>query len=158
MVKLVVLIVIAAGVGLFVIKGPTGKTFLTVDDFRFGLPDSPADMIPQKLQPEEITTLTKVYKWKDKDGVWQFSNSPEDQEGAEVIEIDGSVNTIQAFTPPPASTGIVSSGESNKPASIPGVMTVSPEQAAEMMETVKDLQGTMDQRKADLDAISGIKN
>jgi hypothetical protein len=158
MVKLMVLIVIAVGVGLFLVKGPNGKPFLSVDGFTAELPDSDTDILPEGLKAEEAATITKVYKWKDKDGVWQFSDSPEDKQGAEIIEIDSNVNTIQAFTPSPTSTGIASSEETVKPASIPGVMTVSPEQAAEMMETVKGLQKTMDQRQADLEAISGINN
>ena len=158
MVKLMVLIVVTAGVGVFLIKGTSGKSFLGFDDLADELPDSATESLPKGLKAEEATTMTKIYKWKDKDGIWQFSNFPDDKDGAELIEIDGNVNTIQAYTPPALPTGNVSNEETGKAASIPGVMTVSPEQAAEMMETVKDLQGTMDQRKADLDAISGVNN
>ena len=37
-----------------------------------------------------------------------------------------------------------------------GVMTASPEQVKEMMETVTNLQETVDQRKADMDAMAGL--
>jgi len=43
------------------------------------------------------------------------------------------------------------------PAAIPGVATVSPGQAAELMDTVNNLQETIDQRKADMDALSGMQ-
>jgi len=163
MVKLMVIVVILAGVGLFFLKGPDGKPFLTVDDFAVELPDSPASMLPQQLQPEEPDTVTKIYKWKDEDGVWQFSNSPQDKEGSELIEFSAQTNIIQSYSPPPLTTvpptkREASGGEVSTSDSIPGVMTVSPEQAAEMMKTVKNLQSTVDQRKADLDALSGVND
>jgi hypothetical protein len=43
------------------------------------------------------------------------------------------------------------------PAAIPGVETVSPGQAAELMDTVNNVQETIDQRKADMDALSGMQ-
>lgn len=157
MVKLLVIIVVVAGVALFLVKGHDGKPFLTIDNFAFIL--SPEKILPRQFQSEEPADVTKIYRWKDADGIWQFSNSPDDKEGAELVEIDSRINIIQAYstqaTTPPAAKE-VSAGESGTPTAIPGVMTVSPEQAAEMMETVKNLQATLAQRKADLDAISGM--
>jgi hypothetical protein len=170
-----VIIVILGGAGLFFVKDPNGKPFLTIDDFTKDFTmdlaeDFPVDfanstttLLREKLQPEASGAVTRIYKWKDKDGVWQFSNSPEDKEGSVLIEINGQTNIIQAFIPPPSSDrvnqgGMVWDEQVSESDPIPGVMTVSPEQAAEMMETVKNLQSTMDQRKATLDALSGVND
>ena len=102
------------------------------------------------MQEPATSEQTKVYRWKDADGVWQFSNDPADAASAEEIELDGVINTMEAFTaaPEPAAR---SASEST-----PGVATVLPPQAAEALEAVKNLQQTIDDRKEALDQASGI--
>ena len=102
----------------------------------------------------DVPEVTEVYRWQDENGVWQFSNNPNDAPGAEVMALDGKINIIESAQLPPTA-----SPETRKsiPSSIPGVATVAPEQAAELMDTVTNLQDTIDQRKADMDAISGMK-
>ena len=80
--------------------------------------------------------------------MWQFSDNPNDAPGAEVMELDGKINTIESVAPQPATKA---------PTSIPVVATVSLGQAAELMDTVNNLQETIDQRKADMDALSGMQ-
>ena len=144
MIKLMIFAVILAGAALFFIKGPDGKHLLTVDKLFGDFPGSSADLLPGE---SETPAVTRIYKWKDEDGVWQFSNSPADKEGAEVIELDGQINIVQAFRfPEPVK-------ENKTPTPIPGVMTVSPQEAVNMLDTVNNLQETIDQRKADMDAI-----
>lgn len=146
MIKLMIFVVIFAAAALFFVKGPDGKPLLTADKLFEGIPGSLTDLLPGE---PETPAVTRIYKWKDENGVWQFSNSPADEEGAEVIELDGQINTVQAFRlPDPAR-------EKKTPIAIPGVMTVSPQEAAKMFDTVNDLQQTVDQRKADMDAILG---
>ncbi|MBQ60897.1 MAG: hypothetical protein CMQ19_02365 [Gammaproteobacteria bacterium] len=149
MMKLVILAVFLACAGLFVIKGPDGTPLLTVDKLLEDLPSSPSDLLPKELELPEEPLVTKIYKWKDENGVWQFSNSPVDESGAEVLELDGQINTVQAFVAP------VQEEKKKKPAVIPGVSTVSPQQAGGLMDTVKNLQETIDQRKSDMDNTSG---
>lgn len=86
--------------------------------------------------------------WQDEDGVWQFSDNPNDAPGAEVMELDGKINTIESVAPQPVT---------KSPTAIPGVATVSPGQAAELINTVNNLQETIYQRKADMDALSGMQ-
>ena len=64
-----------------------------------------------------------------------------------MIELDGQINIVQAFRfPEPVK-------ENKTPTPIPGVMTVSPQEAVNMLDTVNNLQETIDQRKADMDAL-----
>lgn len=148
MVKLIILVVILGCVGLFVVKGPDGEPLMTVEKLFEGFPTSLSDLLPADTEAKEAPAITKIYKWKDENGVWQFSNSPVDEEGAEIMELDGQINTVQAFKAPPTTKK-----EKKGPTAIPGVMTVSPQQAGNMMDTVKNLQETIDQRKAEMDAI-----
>ncbi|MDA0790704.1 MAG: hypothetical protein O2780_14750 [Proteobacteria bacterium] len=151
--KLMVVIVILACAGPFFIKGPDGQPLMTLDDLK---PDitSPADLLPDALAPDPAPAEpTRVYKWQDENGVWQFSNNPADARGAEEVALDGHINTMEAFKPPPKQSAVKPSA----PSSIPGVATVSSSQAAELMNTVTNLQETIDARKADLDATTGVK-
>lgn len=144
MLKFMVLLLIAAFVGLFFVNGPDGERVLTLEDFK---PDVPA----MEAEPE-LTTPTKVYKWQDENGVWQFSNQPQDAVLGETVEYDGKINTMPAVE----ATSSGSSASEQPGLAIPsGLTTVSGEQAAEMMETVNNLQQTVDERKAQLDAMSG---
>jgi Domain of unknown function (DUF4124) len=155
MIKLMIFAVILAGAGLFFIKGPDGKPLMTIEKLVEDLPDSPSNFLPGEVEIPATPAVTRVYKWKDKDGVWQFSNSPVDEDGAEIIELDGRINTVQAFKPR-APARVEAAQSSATP--IPGVMTVSPQEAGNMLDTVKNLQKTIDQRKADMDAVSNVGN
>ena len=156
MLKLIILIVIAAGAAPFFINGPNDEPLMTLDDWKIELPTSASDLLPGSEPPTAAPTITEVYKWQDGNGVWQFSNRPGDAEvDAEVVELDGNINTYEAFkAPPPQTTATESKATS---AAIPGVSTISPSQAGELLDTVKNLQGTIDQRKADLDTITGMQ-
>lgn len=148
MLKIMVLLLIAAFAGLFFINGPDGEKVLTLDDFKPELPEVGSQQTP--------STPEKVYKWQDENGVWQFSNQPRDESMGETVEYDGNINTM-----PAVDTSVLArqaSQESSSGASalnIPaGITTVSGSQAQQMMDTVTNLQGTVDDRKAELDQLS----
>ncbi|MEX2327940.1 MAG: DUF4124 domain-containing protein [Pseudomonadales bacterium] len=145
-VKILVLFVILAGIGLFFLKGPNDEPFLTASDF---MPTTDKVEIGQQ-HPETVT----IYKWQDEDGVWHFSNEPVEVDGVETMEVDGDINLIPAVT---AST-LKSKRrlESKAYSTIPdGLTSVAPEKIAEMMETANNLQETIDTRKASVDKAVG---
>jgi hypothetical protein len=132
MIKVMVFIVVLAFAGPFFIKGPDGKPLLTIDEFMSDL--SLENLIPNAVKSAAEPTapaLTKVYRWQDEDGVWQFSDNPNDAPGAEVMQLDGKINTIESVAPKPVT---------KSPTAIPGVATVSPGQAAELMDTLSGIQ------------------
>jgi hypothetical protein len=146
--KLMILVVILACIGPFFIKGPDGEPLMKLADWL------PAD-VPDPPAREVRTT---VYKWQDEHGVWHFSNDPvegagmEGVEDVEVMELDGRINTMEAFRAPVQSPNpadaVAVTATANLP---PGILTVAPDKVAEMMDTVTHLQQTVDQRKADMD-------
>lgn len=99
-VKLLIIIVIVAVGVLFFIDDPDGHPTLTLDGVMEDLQNSTSGFLPDDLQRLRSPAVTKVYKWKDADGIWQFSNTPVDEQGVEVIELDGQINTIPAFNAP----------------------------------------------------------
>lgn len=140
MIKVMFFLLFLAFAGLFFIDGPSGKPVLTIDDFK---PDLSA------VETEQPAAPAKVYKWQDENGVWQFSNQPQDATLGETVEYDGNINTM------PAVEASRSTSAGSKPKlSIPsGLTTVSGDQAEQMMDTVNNLQQTLDERKAELDRL-----
>ena len=154
MYKLLMIIMVAGFVGLFFVNGPGGAPILSFDNMT---PTTPTLDNSQFNASTARSTHTEVYKWQDEEGVWQFSNQPQDMAGAEIVEIDNNINTVAAFKMPQEKTSTQTSGLqlrkgiSNLPA---GMTSVSPENLSEMMETVNSLQGVADQQQEALDAIT----
>ncbi|MBL4681368.1 MAG: hypothetical protein JKY88_11695 [Pseudomonadales bacterium] len=162
--KVMALLLVAAFVGLFFIDGPNGQPIVVIDDFIPEVPQSLDEIIPSSadLQP---TGPTKVYKWKDENGIWQFSNRKEDSVDikgnvVDVMELDGDINIMPAVDILPAK--VRNAERTTKKAdfsSLPtGLTTVAPDKIGEMMDTVNNLQDTVDQRKQDLDKIMDGNN
>lgn len=162
MIKIVIAALIIACIAPFFIKGPSGETIMTLDDWATELPTSMDEIISKAksaanseliaLTPVEspADSPTKVYKWQDENGQWHFSSTAPDLNIAEEMEI-GDVNLMEAYVPVPEPQKTQSSVP-RLPAS--GMMTATPGQVQDMMETVTNLQETIDLRKADMDAIA----
>jgi hypothetical protein len=144
MLKLVVLVVVVACIARFFIKGPDDQPLVSLDDLLPATEDA-APMVP-----------TAVYKWQDEAGSWHFSNRSEDAPpGAEVVAIDGSKNVVDAAPTPARSAGAAKAPADHQCAGAAGLTSVAPEQLNEMMQTINNLQETVDQRKADTDKALG---
>lgn len=144
MAKLMMLILVAAFAGLFFISGPNGEPILQWQDLMPEMPETE----PQVGEP------TKVYKWQDENGVWQFSNQPQDAMQGETLEYDGNINTMPAVAVD--KIGSQPKAKTSPDFAIPaGITTVSGDQAEEMMETINSLSDTMDERQKQLDQLSG---
>ena len=138
--KGMILLLVAGFIGLFLIEGPNGEPIMSLDDFK---PETPEVM-------ELPRTPTKVYKWQDENGAWQFADKPVDVEGTEEMELDGDINIVPGFKAPRKT---VVNEEKTRPNIPSGLTSVSPEKISEMMDTVNNLQETVDQRKADVDKV-----
>ena len=143
-----IVVLLAALVGLFFLNGPNGEPLLTLDDLKPTLPEVESSPVP-----------TKVYKWQDENGVWQFSNQPVDEGQGEVIELDGKINIMPAVDTSILGTSPKVSNSPSLGMSIPpGLTTVSGDKVQEMMDTVNNLQETVDNRKSEIDQITSGKN
>ena len=144
LIKAMIFLLIAAFAGLFFIEGPNGEPFITLED-----------LMPAVPEVETTTIPTTVYKWQDENGVWQFSNQPRDEDLGELVELDGNINTMPAVDTSILKTSPVASGSQAGGMKIPSGMTTVPgDKVEEMMNTVNNLQQTVDDRKAQLDKMS----
>ena len=69
---------VAGFVGLFFVNGPGGAPILSFDNMT---PTTPTLDNSQFNASPARSTHTEVYKWQDEEGVWQFSNQPQDMAG-----------------------------------------------------------------------------
>ena len=108
--KLMVLVVLAALVAPFLIRGPDGQPIRTVDDV---LPD--AKRVERSLEgvvmrvertanglfdgDEEIDSagMTRVVRWQDAQGVWHFAQDAPEGVNAEEIVVDPDTNLVQGM-------------------------------------------------------------
>lgn len=155
MYKIIIVLLLVAFAGLFFIKGPSGEPFLTLEDFKPAATTlaKVSDMLDETKAGAE-GQATQVYKWQDENGLWHFSNRAEDENGAEVIELDGIINTMAP----------IEVLERNSPAavrqvqtsSLPSLTTVPLSQAMDTTNQARQLQQTLDDRKAELDKAIAI--
>jgi len=148
LIKAMIVVLLAAFAGLFFLTGPNGEPILSLDDLK---PDVP--------ELDSNTGTTKVYKWQDENGVWQFSNQPIDEGQGEVLELDGIINTMPATDTSILNAGRTTSSLPSSGMSIPPSLTTLPgDKVQEMMDTVNNLQQSVDDRKADIDQMTSGKN
>ena len=149
--KLIIGVLIIACIAPLFIKGPDGKPIMTIDDWIPEVPES-AEKLAGNIADEVVPTEpTRVYKWQDEDGQWHFSNTPPNALASEEMELDGDINIMDPFEVPEEEEEVASGGmemPSNP------FMTASPDQVEEMMETVNGLQGTLDDRAAEIDKLT----
>jgi len=156
LIKAMIFILLAAFAGLFFVAGPNGEPILALDDLK---PDSPRLESSSGTSAGTSAGTTKVYKWQDENGVWQFSNQPVDEGQGEVLELDGNINTMPATDTSILNSKRASSGPRSSVMSIPaGLTTVPGDKVQEMMNTVNNLQQSVDDRKADMDKMTSGKN
>ena len=152
MYKFMIVLLLAAVVALFLIPGPGDRPILKLENFKpdMTLPATLSDLLDDEQDQVEIT---RVYKWQDENGVWQFSNRPEDANGAEVIELDGIINTMG---PLPEKNSPVAAAPTQT-TSGPSLTTVPLSQAMDTLDKARQLQETIDNRKSDLDKAIGTQ-
>jgi hypothetical protein len=139
--KIMIVMVIAACVAPFFINGPDNKPLMTIEQF---LPEFDLDA---------DGSSTTIYKWQDADGVWQFTNEPVEGEHVQVVELSNEINTVKSFAPGSAHKQVQRSAapQPDGVSRIPGGLSVSPDKVDEMIETVTNLQETLDQRSEDIE-------
>ncbi|MFK8030642.1 MAG: DUF4124 domain-containing protein [Gammaproteobacteria bacterium] len=86
--KLLVLVLVMALAGPFILKGPNGQPLMRVSDvtqkFKAWMGSSPA----------KPGSSVELHRWQDENGQWHYSDQATG--GSETITIDPNVNVIQA--------------------------------------------------------------
>ncbi len=115
--KLLILVAILACIAPFLLKGPDGQPFLSTKDLKWPelskpkLPDvqkivdKAKDILPEKGSFDTLGNLisgkkkVKIYKWKNKEGAWVFSDQPNPNGTYETMHINPAKDLIHLDVP-----------------------------------------------------------
>ena len=78
---------------------------MNLDDWEIELPTSIDNLLLGTSNVPELNGApplesTTVYKWQDEKGQWRFSTTPLNTQVAEVLELDGDINIMEASAQP----------------------------------------------------------
>ena len=145
--------------GLFFIKKPDGTPWLSLDDF---IPDARSikntldDAMPEQIIGGGESESVAVYKWRDSNGTWQYSDRP--PKGLEAEQIFVSSNANRDLSPAPLPTIDPEPAENKngravfiKDSSL-SPTTIAPDKIATLIEDAKNIQNLVDERQKILDA------
>lgn len=150
--KLLLLAVVAALAGPFILKKPDGTPFLKWQDF---IPQDPVKSIKESVTPSEPK---KMYKWKDAKGHWQFGDMPPEGVTAVEMQVKTQINAMKTIELPEG-FGEDPKHEQNKERFDPTQKGATPFSTApisevpEMLDQIKDYQETLDNRQKALDSL-----
>lgn len=163
-IKTMMVVVILAVGGLFILKQPDGTPWLKVDDFTSST--SPLEKVTEQIKSSwsdvekstsELVQLkpapekSAVYRWKSSDGKWHMSDIPPvDDTQVEIVYIEPNGNVIDLSSNTSHATS--DNKESHNAATVPLPMTTSPQQAKKLIEDAKNIQSLLDKRAEKLQA------
>jgi hypothetical protein len=147
--------------GLFVLKKPDGTTWLTLDTIIPALSfDSIKESVGEAL-PDQIIggngEQVMVYKWKDAEGNWQFSDKPPEEKRVEQVMLSTRLNrdlvpalkTVNSSDVQPDSdnkTPLMKQAPSISPT------TIAPGKISKLIDDARNVQTLMNDRQAQLEA------
>ncbi len=132
--KILFVLVLAALIAPMFLKGPDGQPIMNFADW---LPSKPEITTPVS------TSSPEYYRYRDSAGNWQYTDRPPEGVEFEQVQVDTSVNNIQA-TPLPATD--LGHGD---PIAAPGVASYV-EDLQNARQEAEQVQQIMDQREAQI--------
>ncbi|GAA3944312.1 DUF4124 domain-containing protein [Litoribacillus peritrichatus] len=149
MIKLLLLGLVGAIVAPMLIKGPDGRPLMSWQDF-FSSSDSGAASVSSL--PQSSSGVTTVYKWKDAEGQWHFSDKAIEGENHETLKYNPNANIIQSLAKKEEESEIeVKPVAALKETSGPSLTTVPLTEVPELMDQAKQYQSLIDQRNKSLE-------
>jgi len=152
----------------FVIRGPDGRPLLTIDKIKAPQIELPGfsklkglfkkeKQSPKKKEPP-ADRATKMYKWKNADGVWCFSDKLNADGPYEVIHVKPRTKIVQADEPEieedmedQETDSLSEDNEETSPVPLPGIAPVF--QGPRLIEQAKQLKKQVEKRNQEMDRL-----
>lgn len=173
-VKFMIFILVLGLAGPFIMKGPDGRPLMDLRDF---IPDfssmkrkatgmindvnNTVGDLSEGGSSEAIGDFgkTRVYRWQDENGQWQYSDTPPPSQNAEKLLINPNVNIVES-TKIERQTASEEVDTQETDAKQPGIelplpMTVSPSEARKLIDDAKAINDLAEKRTEALEAIVG---
>lgn len=145
--------------GFFFIKKPDGTPWLSLNDLipsKESISDTLGQVVPDQVVGGDGGKVS-VYRWKDKEGNWQFSDTPPDNLVVEQILVSTDLNRDLA----PAELELEDEPEA-KPKSGKAVLigdgpslsptTISPDKIGKLIDDANNVQNLMNDRQKQIDS------
>lgn len=149
--KLMIALLVIAGLAPFTfIKGKDGKPLMSFSDIK--MPDSsiPDIKLPDLETKDNAVQDGTVFKWKDQNGIWQFSSEPPPK-GLEFSSTvyDSNMNVIQAVETKrtEAKKNMLEIEDKEPTKDVPGITDAySPEKVEKLFDDAKNLDKLLGDR------------
>ncbi|MFT6101588.1 MAG: hypothetical protein ACJATV_000018 [Granulosicoccus sp.] len=169
-IKALFVILILGFAGLFVFKKADGTPILSIYELRpkvtsvisnvrqiVGKIKNLKPSAPETIDnnewgvPQEKKAKSDIYRWKDGNGQWQFSDTPPKNQSAESINVSGDLNKdlVNTYVPPEEPKEVSTTNETSSPGISP--MTISPKKLSKLIEDANNIQQLSDERAAKLE-------
>jgi hypothetical protein len=146
--KLLLLALVAALVAPFFIKGKNGEPLLNFNDFVSG------NTAISGFEPKKPT---KMYKWKNSKGEWQFGDTPPEDSNASEMHVKTQINSMKTIELPDGfkdQQDADSNTQFDPLESNASPFSTAPlEKVPEMLNQIEDYQQKLDDRAKLLDSL-----
>lgn len=155
-VNIIFLILICALIGLFVLKKPNGQAWLSMDELSFNTETVPLQLnsIKHKVSAvynglsSKASSEVKIYRWKDDNGNWVYSDKIADARDVEEVLLDP--NDVIVLPAANEST-MYSLNFKEAPAKLAqSPVTVSANKVTTLFKDANNVQKLMDNRQQEL--------
>ncbi|HEA26221.1 MAG TPA: hypothetical protein ENH92_03785 [Ectothiorhodospiraceae bacterium] len=159
LISMLVIILVIAGIAPFTLPLKNGEPLLKWSQLSMPklpqFPDLSALTDLFKAKPDNSSIPATSYKWRDSEGNWQLSDTPPQNGHYETIIVDPNTNILQADIPvtkiaTPPSTQIKDT--SAQPAYSPA-MAYDPEKVSEIMDSARNVENLLQERKVQQDKL-----
>lgn len=167
---MVVFMVMLVGMPM-ILKGPDGKPIMTFSDWLpsadiFKQPfeqveavvNKAADTLPLEIDEENPPPVLsagsgKMYKWQDDKGRWHFSSEkPVDNSKAAIEDLPNLSNVMEPAVVSNNNSSTIEA-PSRRPALPAGPLSISMDQAGELLKQVEQISNDAEERKAAMDSL-----
>lgn len=155
LISMLVIVLVIAGIAPFTLPMKNGEPLLKWSQLSMPrLPQFPelsalTDLI--KTKPDNRSIPVTSYKWRDSGGNWQLSDTPPKNGSYETVIVDPNTNLLQADIPVPQTVEAVKDAPA-QPAYAPA-MAYDPEKVSEIMDSARNVEKSLQQRKDQQDKL-----
>ncbi len=158
-IKLLFVLLFLGVAGLFVLKSPDGNPIISTEKIALKVKSISEDSknmaysLDKNLNLNNNTGEVEVYRWKDSQGKWQYSNV--DPENKHAKKVEQQINIIPSKPKKAALTKPShAKTKEQKPSPLNGISptTISPDKISKLIDDAKNVQQLMDKRMPQIDA------
>lgn len=162
--KLLLLLLVAACAAPFILKGPDGRPYLTLDRLKapdVAIPDLPDLKTPYRKIKTAIVSNhedqpVQVYKWRDESGVWHYSDQKAADGSSTVISVNPAQNQVHFEETPSrenASDGASTEHSEDAATQAPSSLLPTIGNAKRLMEKARGVNQLAEKRQREQDRI-----